>query len=225
MTNEDLVEKVSGGKVQVLRAGEGSELPGGLFYAPSTITLVRDVGETYNIVDVGCFGEEELVENLLKERNISPTHIQRVLITHNHPDHIGTTGLFKVAEIYMPDSIFHLTDPNVFRLMGDDFMLEIGKEKKLTRDSDVSLISTPGHAGWDMSVLYRAKKNGKSIAMVGDLFWSQKDWEDGSEYINLCVNKEMQDKSREYVKNVLKPDVVVPGHGHAFSPVYEEVSI
>ncbi|GAH18981.1 unnamed protein product, partial [marine sediment metagenome] len=194
----------------------------GDFFAPCTITLIRDSSERYNLVDTGSFGEERTIKELLNKRNITPDQIQRVLITHNHPDHIGTIGLFKEAEVYMPDSKFRVNVPNIFRLVHEDFMSEVGREQKI-EGSNMSLISTPGHAGWDMSILYQAR-NGKKIAMVGDLFWSQQDWDNNSEYLNLCVNKAMQDKSRDYVRNVLKPDVIIPGHGDAFSPEYQNSS-
>lgn len=222
MAEKGLVEKVSQGKVQILRVGEESELPGGDFYAPCTITLIEEPNEKYSIIDPGSFGEEETIERLLYERDVHPVQIQKVFITHNHPDHMGTIHLFNQAEIYMPDSRFDLENPNMFRLMDEDFMSDVGKEQRL-ENSNIGLISTPGHAGWDMSILYLTRK-GKRIAMVGDLFWSQEDWDNNSEYLNLCVNKTMQDKSRDYVRNVLKPDVIVPGHGHAFSPKYQDSS-
>lgn len=70
-----------------------------------------------------------------------------------------------------------------------------------------------------MSVLYSTRSN-KKILIVGDLFWSKLDWDYGTEYLDLCVNKERQDKSRAYVKNVLKPDIIIPEHGCAFAPKY-----
>ena len=117
----------------------------------------------------------------------------------------------------MPDSIFSTASPNNFELMQRDFMLKPGNEQR-TINREIALISTPGHSGWDMSVLHTGKD--ARILTCGDLFWNQKDWERNSEFMSLCVNPEMQKRSRDYVRETLKPEVVIPGHGRAFQPKY-----
>lgn len=231
---EDLASKVTDGAVCVLRAGDEKETRRG-FYAPGTISLIKipgkmsrvacagcvqESGENY-LVDSGGFGEgRKLTSLLIDNAHLFPFNINTVVITHNHPDHVGGVESFPKAEIIMPDSIFCQEQPNYFQLMPTGAYKKPGTEMivhgRLANPS-VKLISTPGHSGWDLSVLCTGK-NGV-VAIVGDLFWSRHDWEHDSEYLGLCVNPDMQRRSRDHVRK-LKPTVVVPGHGPAFAPRY-----
>lgn len=215
------------GKVHVLRPGKEQEIKkeNGLWlFAPSTITLVkpRDRNKAY-IVDTGCFGESLKVQLLVEEQNLSLGEIKEVIITHNHPDHVGNVALFDKASIIMPDSRFMLFNPNYFRL-GYSSEHEIGHAypsgSLAAADNGLSLeiVNTPGHAGQDLSVLVNTG-HGK-IAVVGDLFWSEEDWKHDSEYLGLCVNPEMQKRSRDYIREKIRPDIVIPGHGPTFEPKY-----
>lgn len=225
---DDLIQKVSNGDVVVLRSGaEGpSPLFAGGFYAPATITLIKRFFRRepknrglYTLVDTGGVGESEKVRELLQSQGISPGLISQVLVTHTHPDHFGNPGMFEHANIITPDSIFERLFPNHFRLMLSGFYQKPGEEYNgCLLDKKTRLISTPGHSGWDFSVIYGGL--GGTVAMVGDLFWSQKDFEEDSEFRELCVNPVMQMRSREYVRKHLRPDVIVPGHGPAFKPQY-----
>lgn len=131
MSREKLVDRASVGKVQILRVDEEKELPWKEFYASATITLIKGSSANYNLVDPDCFGEEKTVKYLLHKINLSPGRIDKVLITHNHPDHIGTIGLFENAEVYMPDSQFMVDRPNKFKITEDDFTSGIGGNKYL----------------------------------------------------------------------------------------------
>src|SRR4030043_409430 len=115
-------------QVKVLRHGEEMETGRG-FYAPASITLIRHpiVHSCYVLVDTGCFGETNLVKNLLKREDVHPNQIRTVYVTHNHPDHIGTIGLFKNSRVYTPDSKFSVREPNYFKLMPQEFYTEPGK--------------------------------------------------------------------------------------------------
>lgn len=213
-----LVEMASGGKVILLRAGEEQERDRG-FYAPASISLIKVPG-LCSLVDVGCFGEENTVKDLLNNKGVPLGAISKIFITHNHPDHIGTIGMFKGAKVYMPDSRFYVDSPNNFELVNGEFYETVGNSSPLF--TNCSLVNTPGHSGWDTSVLYTGEK--AKILIAGDLFWSREDWNqgerEGAEFLSLCVDKKKQIRSREYVRLELKPDVVVPGHGEPFAPKY-----
>lgn len=212
---DNLVTKISEGKVRILREGCEEETEKG-FYAPATITLIEDKENNY-IIDPGCFGEGDIILLSLQSIDLKPKDITKVLITHNHPDHLGNIGLFKNATIYLPDSIFETKNPNYFKLMPANFYTKPGESLDIG-SKNIQIISTPGHAGWDFSVLYHGKK--ERILIAGDLFWSKEDYEKDSEFLELCANPEMQKKSRRYIKEELKPELIIPGHGGAFVPTY-----
>jgi glyoxylase-like metal-dependent hydrolase (beta-lactamase superfamily II) len=222
---KDLVKEVSLGAVMVLRPGNEEETQKG-FYAPASISLIRCLPQghppksgLYTLVDCGAPGEEELIKNYLREEGISLNRIGQVLITHNHPDHNGNVNLFRRADIITPDSIFDVNLPNFFKLIPSDFYQRPGNEytNNLLIDQ-IKLVSTPGHSGWDYSVINSSSKG--DVAIVGDLFWSEEDFENDSEFMELCVNPEMQKRSRAWIREILRPDVIIPGHGEAFAPKY-----
>jgi glyoxylase-like metal-dependent hydrolase (beta-lactamase superfamily II) len=216
--------QASNGAIEVLRAGEEIDRGSRGFYAPSTITLFKRLlfpsGNYLGIVDTGSYGETELVRGLLADQLINPKLVRRVYLTHNHPDHQGNVHLFEKAFVFGPDSSYRLSRPNYFKnLAPPESMTTPGflMEERRTPSAKLQVISTPGHTGQDLSLVYQCR-NGL-VAVVGDLFWSQHDWESDSEFTGLCVNQELQKRSRDYIRG-LRPAVVIPGHGPAFAPIY-----
>lgn len=227
---EDLVEKTTNGEVCVLRAGKEEIIDqnAGLYYAPATITLVQPYRNMPSkgyphkrienvLFDTGGFGEGYEVVQLLQAKGIQPSDISEVYITHNHPDHIGNVHRF--GSITTPDSCFStaVRKANEYRVTPEGYFSEPGK-LMFAEEGSLNLVSTPGHSGWDMSGLFTGKD--VRVLICGDLFWSEGDWKNDSSYLGLCVNREMQERSRDYVRTKLKPEIVIPGHGPAFRPKY-----
>jgi len=212
---DGLVEGVEDA-VRIVRIGEERK-EGNMFYAPATITSISD-GDERVIVDAGCIGEEVHLKKVLKNMEIPPEDITNVLITHNHPDHYGCAGIFKRAIVTLPDSRLRVSKPNKFAVMNSGIYGEPGKMVRSGFSDKIVLISTPGHAGWDFSVMYRGKNS--RVLMCGDLFWSTEDWINDTEFLELCLIPNTQRRSRDYVRETLKPDIIVPGHGPAFAPQY-----
>jgi len=101
---------------------------------------------------------------------------------------------------------------------------EIIKLSPEQKDFEITWLTTPGHTGDSCSLIVKGENvslNGtavKSLALVGDLWDFETDddvWRDMSE------DHESQIKSRNYVGAVLKPDLVIPGHGPPFSGPYK----
>ena len=215
-----------GGEIKVLRSGKEQEVKRNghtWFYAPATITLVNSRNKNlFYLIDTGGFGEDLEVQGLIEKEGLSLRNVREVIVTHNHPDHAGNVGLFRGSRVIMPDSRFEMSKPNYF-LLGFSDRHDVGCSYPAgslamgENGNFLKIINTPGHSGQDLSVLVRTKKG--NVAVVGDLFWSKEDWENDLEFLELCVNPEMQKRSRDYVRK-LKPDFVIPGHGPAFKPTY-----
>jgi glyoxylase-like metal-dependent hydrolase (beta-lactamase superfamily II) len=223
---ENLVEEVSAGNVIVLRAGSEEEGPNGRCHAPASFSLIKGFPNgghprqgNYSLVDCGGYGESGRVRSLLFDQGLNPSDIGQVLVTHNHPDHMANVGMFNQAHIVMPDSSFTIGDVNMYTTRPPQFYEEVGAvDRNGLLIGETELVSTSGHSGWDHSVVWRGP-NG-TVALVGDLFWSEEDYNFGTQFRELCVDPEGQKRSRDFVKTVLRPDVIVPGHGKAFAPKY-----
>ena len=233
---DSLTERVSNGRVLVFREGREEEKPNGICYAPATISLIAsplpgdrlsNAGQVdYCVVDTG--GEIYIGEAIWRHINNNAgsgmPHPPEVILTHNHIDHYGGLGgIAHKRRVLAPDSSFVTPDnftmvpPKLYDEPGQVIAGSIHSQAPISLNtSRVQALSTPGHSGQDLSVLYTSG-DGK-VLMCGDLFWSENDFRNDSEFMGLCVNPEMQKRSRDWVRNTLRPDVIVPGHGPAFAP-------
>ena len=91
---------------------------------------------------------------------------------------------------------------------------EFFKEKYVV-DENITIIHTPGHDNRSITVLVKTAKG--VVAITGDLFEYNKDWEtvDSSEaWEPWSQDKELQEKSRAKIWKLA--DYIVPGHGDIF---------
>jgi len=94
-----------------------------------------------------------------------------------------------------------------------------------TESDVIEWISTPGHTGHCCSLIITGNchvtrtgsdsehRKYERVALVGDLWDEENDdqfWKDLSE------NNEAQSKSRNFIKNICKPNLIIPGHGTPF---------
>lgn len=169
--------------------------------ASGTITLVRSHKNC--IVDLGVPADKDLILKKLREQKLTPKDIDFVILTHSDVDHIGNLNLF-------PDATF-IGGSDV--IQGDLFK-EFFKEKYVI-DENISVIHTPGHDNRSITVL--VKTSGGIVAITGDLFEYNKDWEtvDSSEaWEPWSQDKALQNKSRAKIWKLA--DYIVPGHGDIF---------
>ena len=165
--------------------------------AGPTITLVKDEGKNI-LVDTGNPKDKEKILKALEKHCLKSRDINIVINTHFHPDHTGCNYLF--------DKAHFLTHGVAF---WDDVF---DRSKKLQKISaNVKIIPTPGHSEESITVL--VKKDKKIIAIVGDLFWSEKDIKIGL-LEEDCTNKKLFAKNRNKILKIA--DWIIPGHGKMF---------
>ncbi|MFC1647014.1 MBL fold metallo-hydrolase [Patescibacteria group bacterium] len=170
-------------------------------HACGTITLIKS--QKNCIVDLGLPSDKELIIKELEKQKFTPEDIDFVILTHSDIDHVGNLNLFPHSTIIGGHDV----------IKGDLFM-EFFKEK-YTIDDSVSILHTPGHDHRSMSVIVKSPKG--IIAITGDLFEYEKDWEtvDTSQaWEPWSEDKKLQEKSREKIWNMA--DYIVPGHGKMF---------
>ncbi|MFH0969575.1 MAG: MBL fold metallo-hydrolase [Patescibacteria group bacterium] len=165
--------------------------------AGPTITLIKD--EERNIlVDTGNPKDKEKILKALAKHNLEPKDIDIVINTHFHPDHTGCNYLFNKSR---------------FLTHGVAFWNDIfDRSKKLQEISNnVKIIPTPGHSEGSITIL--VKKDKKIIAIVGDLFWSEKDVKIGL-LKEDCTDKKLFGKNRNKILKIA--EWIIPGHGKMF---------
>lgn len=165
--------------------------------AGPTITLIKDEGKNI-LVDTGNPCDKEKILRALKKYNLKPKDIDIVIITHFHPDHTGCNYLF---------------DKSCFLTYGVAFWDDVFDRSKTMQkiSKNVEMIPTPGHSEDSITIL--VNKGKEIFAIVGDLFWSEKDVK-----IKLleedCSDKKLFYKNREKILKIA--DWIIPGHGKMF---------
>ena len=165
--------------------------------AGSTITLIMDKGKKI-LIDTGNPKDRDKILEALKKHNLRPKDVDIVINTHFHPDHTGCNYLFDKSRFLVSGVAF----------WGDIF----DRSEKMQRiSSNVKIIPTPGHSEDSITILAKTDKG--IVAVVGDLFWMEKD-----NKIKLleddCSDKKLFYKNRKKIFKIA--DWIVPGHGKMF---------
>ena len=165
--------------------------------AAGTITLVKS--EKNILVDTGNAQDKELIIEKLAEEGLKPENIDFVVCTHGHSDHIGNNNLF-------PNATFIVS----YDICNGDLFTFFSKHYQI--DKNVDVISTPGHTLEDVSVKVKTPKG--IVAIVGDLFEYEGDYQDGASWKPFSHNLKEHLKNRKLVW--AEADYIIPGHGKMF---------
>uniref|UniRef100_A0A914WTL6 Metallo-beta-lactamase domain-containing protein n=1 Tax=Plectus sambesii TaxID=2011161 RepID=A0A914WTL6_9BILA len=179
----------------------------------ASVTLVQD-GTNIILIDTPTATDTAAMTQMLngmQQRNLSPTQVNMVVVTHGHPDHFGQDGSFAAATHYYNN--FKYTGPSQFTPLTFDSMGSM----QLT--PNVQLWQTPGHTPQDVSVIVRNVPSRGTVAVVGDLFlhasgvmnpqmWESSAW-------NIQTGKQNRNKV------ICAADYIVPGHGPMFQVTTE----
>ncbi len=144
--------------------------------------------------------EKEILFSKLKERQLSPTDITSVFISHRHIDHCFLMGYFEKARLYT-----------------GDIMIQNKKEykHKSVITNDVTIFKTPGHTDDHASLLVRTKEG--NVLVAGDLFWYE-DSEAQIDIKSLLKRKDSFAKDHDILeqsrnKMLGLSNWIIPGHG------------
>lgn len=188
-------------EVKVLIEGYAKEIKGG-WLASSTTTLIREGGKKI-IVDPGI--NRKLLIKGLKDEGLKPKDIDVVYMTHSHVDHVFLSGIFTKAVGMDGETIY-------------DKDKETEYSEKIP-DTDIEVLSTPGHDLVHSSLVVKTEK--VVIVIAGDVFW----WVDGkqdtssNEALLTLEDPFVKDKDAllESRKKVLEiSDYIIPGYGKMF---------
>jgi len=183
-----------------------------------TIALIREKDNV--LLDTGHFGNRRQVLDALKSLGLSPSDIDRVILTHSHWDHALNLEIFSHATVLINSKeLAHIRS-----VKGGDWAtpsavgLIMGRMKTQTTtgdqalSDDIRVIETPGHSPGHQSVLVRTEKG--TALLTGDAMPTLRSYFRGlPDYITTT-----EEEARRSIAKLkeLKPDVYYPGHDRPF---------
>jgi glyoxylase-like metal-dependent hydrolase (beta-lactamase superfamily II) len=147
-------------------------------------------GEKICLIDSGISGSENIIYEYLENIGINPDEISMMILTHSHPDHIGSAPSIKArtgckvaahrAEKPWIENIelqFHERPlPNFYKLVEGsvqiDIILDDGNMIDLGDNTHIKVIHTPGHSKGSITLYLSCDGvliTGDSIPLKGDL--------------------------------------------------------
>ncbi|GAB2537302.1 MBL fold metallo-hydrolase [Gracilibacillus alcaliphilus] len=120
------------------------------------------------LVDAGLSGKE--MTRLFKEINVDPNSLSRILVTHEHSDHIKGLGIFARKydlPIYANEKTWKAMEHALGRIESEQKFIFNREETQTFGDIDVESFAVSHDAADPM--FYSFHHNGKKVALVTDL--------------------------------------------------------
>jgi glyoxylase-like metal-dependent hydrolase (beta-lactamase superfamily II) len=131
---------------------------------PRFVNVLIIFGETITLVDTGIKNSETIIFDYIKKHGRNYTEINTIILSHSHPDHIGSAA--KIKELTNCKVLAHKLEqewiedielqnkqrpvPGFYNLVDTpvlvDEFLENGQSLKISDDVTVKCIHTPGHS-------------------------------------------------------------------------------
>lgn len=139
-------------------------------------------GDKITLIDSGVKGAETIIFDYIKNNGRNPEDIARVILSHSHPDHIGSVKAIKQAtgcrvlahageQDWIEDTEKQFKErpvPGFHTLVGGpvavDGLLDDGETVDLGGDITCGVMHTPGHSRGSISLLFEGEK----VMMTGD---------------------------------------------------------
>jgi len=184
----------------------------------STIALIREKDNV--LLDTGHCGNRRQVLDALKRLGLTPSDINRVILSHSHWDHALNLELFSHATVLINSKeLAHVRSvkeddwatPKIVGLIMERMKTQITTGDQNLSD-DIRVIETPGHTPGHQAVLVRTEN--ETVLFTGDAMPTLRSYFRGlSDYITTT-----EEESRRSIAKLkkLKPDVYYPGHDRPF---------
>ena len=245
------------GTLKLLRAARGENpptpIPAFLIHHPKAGPILVDTGlhpsiasdPTENLGRLGTWlfkpeldpGDD--LPSQLRDRNIDPSDIRLVLMTHLHVDHASaiadfpeatfivtdaewkaaTTGLFPFGRGYRRQQYDYAFDFRTLAFDGDEVSSysTFGRTVDLFGDGSIRLASTPGHTAGHQSVIVRLKD--RDMVISGDAIYLEEQLEPRADLPGRMQDEHNFKRSLQEIRLFRReyPDAVItPGHDPDF---------
>jgi glyoxylase-like metal-dependent hydrolase (beta-lactamase superfamily II) len=140
---------------------------------PRFVNSIIIFGDTITIIDSGVKDSYIHIYDYIEKNNRKVSEIKTLIISHSHPDHIGSanrikndTGCKVIGHVNEKDWIenidmqYHIRPvPGFYNLVEEPVTLDLaligGEELSLSKDITVRVINTPGHSKGSFSMLFK----------------------------------------------------------------------
>lgn len=149
---------------------------------PRFVNSILVFGENITVIDTGVKDSYKLIYDYIEKNNRKVSEIKTLIISHSHPDHIGSAKKIKADThckvighqlekdwIENIDLQYKLRPvPGFYNLVDEsvelDQILTGGESLKLDEDITIEIINTPGHSKGSFSIIF----NEDSILFTAD---------------------------------------------------------
>lgn len=147
-------------------------------------------GNKITLIDSGVAGAESIIFDYIKKNGRDPQEISSLILSHSHPDHIGSAKIIKdvtgcrvlchAAEKDWIEDVKRQArerpvpgfDSLVSGSITVDGLLEDGAILRIEEDIQCKVIHTPGHSAGSISLFFEDEKvffSGDALPVPGDL--------------------------------------------------------
>lgn len=154
------------------------------------VNVIIIFGDKITLIDTGVKGSEEKIIAYIEQNNRNIADIRTVILSHSHPDHIGSAK--KLKELTNCEILSHPNEvewienidlqnklrpvPGFYNLVDHpvniDRMLESGQELKVADEVTLEIIHAPGHSKGSLNVMFKEDRilfTADSIPLKNDI--------------------------------------------------------
>jgi len=176
------------------------------------VNVILIFADKITLIDTGVKGSEKYIFEYIKDQNRNYKEIDSIILSHSHPDHIGSAAEIKsltnckiyaheaekewienieVQNLQRPVPGFHTL---VDRSVKIDKFLSDGQELKLQKGLTLKIIESPGHSKGSLNVLFKEDK----ILFTADSIPLKNDIPNYDSYPDLVESLEAIRNNREF---------------------------
>lgn len=157
---------------------------------PRFVNSLIIMGNSITIIDSGVKNSYKLIYDYIEKNNRKISDVKTLILSHAHPDHIGSalkiktdTGCNVIAHFFEKDWIENIDlqykirpVPGFYNLVDEsvkvDSLLVGVDDLMLDRDINISIFNTPGHSKGSFSILFNEDKilfTADSLPLANDI--------------------------------------------------------
>jgi glyoxylase-like metal-dependent hydrolase (beta-lactamase superfamily II) len=137
------------------------------------VNVIIIFGDNITLIDTGVKGSEEQIFAYIKQCNRNISDIKTIILSHSHPDHIGSAN--RIKDLTKCEVLSHGNEvdwmenidiqnklrpvPGFYNLVDHsvkvDRRLQSGQELKVAEDVTLKIVHAPGHSKGSLNIIFK----------------------------------------------------------------------